>query len=255
MSSMRVKRMSLTELIRGVENHEKTLTVFNADAEATDAVRERFHDRNLTVRADRTASSRPGAFVVLSEEERESDEESFVTAAALSDVLDGPDTTEPGFDDDAYRPILDHLDETMFTSYDTRQMVAASREIEDRAWRLGKGSLHAGFQYLSILADQMHVYERLAEKDGLDVHAYAYPDQDSVPAHDTTLTIHVERTTEIERSWFVAYDGGGVDVNKCALLAEEREPRTFYGFWTYDPDTVDWIVDHLEESYGLVESH
>jgi hypothetical protein len=253
--------MSLTELITGVENHEKTLTVFNADAEAVEAVEERFHDRNLTVRSERTESGRPRAFVLLSAGEGaeyaaggEPEEESFVAAASLDDVLDAGDPTEPGFDDASYRPILDHLDETMFTSYDTRQMVAASREIEDRAWRLGKGSLHAGFQYLSILEDQMDVYERLASKDGLDVHAYAYPDQETVPAHDTDLTIHVERAAEIEESWFVAYDGGGVDVNKCALLAEEREPRSFYGFWTYDPDTVDWIVDYLERSYGLVES-
>jgi hypothetical protein len=245
--------MSLTELITGVEEHEKTLTVFNADAEAVEAVRERFHDRNLTVRTERTESGRPRAFVVLSTG-GETEEESFVTAASLEDVLGAGDPTEPGFDDASYRPILDHLDETMFTSYDTRQMVAASREIEDRAWRLGKGSLHAGFQYLSILEDQMDVYERLASKERLDVHAYAYPDQETVPKHDTDLTIHVERSAEIEDSWFVAYDGGGVDVNKCALLAEEREPRAFYGFWTYDPDTVDWIVDYLERSYGLVES-
>jgi hypothetical protein len=245
--------MSLTELITGVEEHEKTLTVFNADAEAVEAVRERFHDRNLTVRTERTESGRPRAFVVLSTG-GETEEESFVTAASLEDVLGAGDPTEPGFDDASYRPILDHLDETMFTSYDTRQMVAASREIEDRAWRLGKGSLHAGFQYLSILEDQMDVYERLASKERLDVHAYAYPDRETVPKHDTDLTIHVERSAEIEDSWFVAYDGGGVDVNKCALLAEEREPRAFYGFWTYDPDTVDWIVDYLERSYGLVES-
>jgi len=133
-------------------------------------------------------------------------------------------------------------------------MVAASREIEDLAWRLGQGTLHAGFQHLSILADQMDVYERLASQDDLDVHAYAYPDAE-VPQHDTDLTIHVERTEEIADSWFVVYDGGGVGVNKCALLAEEREPREFYGFWTYDPDTVDWIIEYLEEAYGLVESH
>jgi hypothetical protein len=245
--------MTLTELITGVENHEKILSVFNADAEAVDAVRERFHDRNLTVRAERTESGRPRSFVVLSTG-GEDEEESFVTAASLDDVLGDGDPTDPGFDEASYRPILDHLDETMFTSYDTRQMVAASREIEDRAWRLGKGSLHAGFQYLSILEDQMDVYERLASKDHLDVHAYAYPDQESVPDHDTDLTIHVERSTEIEDSWFVAYDGGGVDVNKCALLAEERESRAFYGFWTYDPDTVDWIIDYLERTYGLVAS-
>jgi hypothetical protein len=246
--------MSLTELIRGVEDHEKTLAVFNADPEAVEAVEERFHDRNLTVRAERTESGRPREFVVLSSGDPEEEEEEFVTAASLEDVIGERDPTEPGFDEASYRPILDHLDETMFTSYDTRQMVAASREIEDRAWRLGTGSLHAGFQYLSILENQMDVYERLASKGGLDVHAYAYPDQETVPVHDTDLTIHVERSREIETSWFVAYDGGGVDVNKCALLAEERDPRTFYGFWTYDPDTVDWIVEYLEQSYGLVES-
>jgi hypothetical protein len=244
--------MSLTELIAGVENHEKTLTVFNADATTVEAVRERFHDRNLTVTAEQTPSRRPGGFVVLSNT-KEVGEEEFVTAASVEDVLSQSDPNEPDFDEASYRPILDHLDETMFTSYDTKQMVAASREIEDRAWRLGKGQLHAGFQMLSILDDQMDVYKRLASKDGLDVHAYAYPDTE-VPRHDTDLTIHVERSTEIEKSWFVVYDGGGVDVNKCALLAEERDPRAFYGFWTYDPDTVDWIIDYLEASYGLIES-
>jgi DICT domain-containing protein len=242
--------MSLTELIRGVENHEKTMTVFNADADAVDAVRERFHDRNLTVTTERTPSGQPGRFVVLSDTTDEDQE--FVTAAAVDDVLSHSSPDKPGFDESSYRPILDHLDETMFTSYDIKQMVAASREIEDRAWRLGEGQLHAGFQVLSILGDQMDVYKRLAS-GGLDVHAYAYPDDD-VPAHDTDLTIHVERSEEIERSWFVAYDGGGVDVNKCALLAEERDDRAFYGFWTYDPDTVDWILDYLESAYGLVES-
>ena len=239
--------MSLTELIAGVEDHEKVLTVFNASDGTVDALRERFHDRNLSVFAEWTPSGKPDAFVVLA-----SDGE-FVTAASVADIIGDSRDTKPGFDTQAYRPILDHLDETMFTSYDIGQMVAASREIEDRAWRIGKGELHSGFQQLSILAGQMDLYRRLAERDDLSVHAYAAPD-DAVPEHDTDLTIHVERTEEIERSWFVVYDGAGIDVNKCALLAEEREPRAFYGFWTYDPDTVDWILDHLERTYGLVES-
>ncbi|MCQ4333796.1 histidine kinase [Natronomonas sp. F2-12] len=241
--------MSFTELIAGVEDHEKVLTVFNADKGVTSALREQFHDRNISVSTERTSSGRPNAFVVLS------DDGEFVTAADAENILE-PDEgrTDPGFDGDPYRPILDHLDQTMFTSYDIGQMVAASREIEDRAWRIGKGSLRSGFQRLSILHDQMDIYEQLAEKGSLDVHAYAVPDTE-VPEHDTGLTIHVERSDEIERSWFVAYDGAGVDVNKCALLAEEREERSFYGFWTYDPATVDWIIDHLESTYGLIESH
>jgi len=242
-------RVTLSELIAGVESHEKTLTVFNASPDTVETLRRQFADRNVSVVAGETASDTPESFVVLA------DDGSFVTAAGVSDVVSEEATAGAGgadAGDDPYRPILDHLDETMFTSYDTNQMVASSREIEDRAWRLGEGALHAGFQRLSILDDQMDVYTRLASKDGLDVHAYAFPDREMLD-HDTDLTIHLERSEEIERSWFVVYDGGGVDVNKCALLAEERADSQFYGFWTYDPDTVDWIVDYLETSYGLVE--
>lgn len=240
------RSVSLTELISGVEDHEKTLWAFNTPAAAVDTLDERFADRNVRVKGEHTPSGAPEKFLVLA------DDGEFVTAAGVQEVLEDAEDTEPEFEEEVYRPILDHLDETMFTSYDTGQMVAASREIEDRAWRLGKGQLHAGFQKLSILADQMDVYTRLAEQDGLDVHAYATPDAD-VPTHDTSLTIHVERSEEIAKSWFVVYDGASVDVNKCALVAEEREPREFYGFWTYDPDTVDWIIDYLERSYGLIE--
>jgi DICT domain-containing protein len=239
--------MSLSELITGVEDHEKTLSVFNADAAAVQTLRQQFSDRNLTVTEAKTDSGKPASFAVLAADG------AFVTAAAVDEVIAPAAGTDPAFDEEAYSPILDHLDETMFTAYDVGQMVAASREIEDRAWRIGAGTLYSGFQRLSILADQLDVYERLAAKAELDVHAYAAPDVD-VPDHDSDLAIHVERADEIERSWFVVYDGAGIDVNKCGLLAEEREERSFYGFWTYDPSTVDWIVDHLESTYGLVES-
>ena len=237
--------MALTELIAGVENHEKTLTVFNADPEATTALREHFADRNLVV-TESDAPGGPDRFVVLHRDGE------FVTAAGVDDILRPRAETDPSFDADAYRPILDHLDETMFTSYDTRQMVAASREIEDRAWRTGRGELHAGFQKLSVVQSQRDVYDQLGGREDLDVHVYGYPDTD--PPTGAPFTVHLERATEIQRSWFVVYDGAGVDVNKCALLAEERDERSFYGFWTYDPDTVDWIVEYLEQSYGLVES-
>ena len=240
-------RMSLAELIAGVEGHQKELTVFNAEERAVSALRERFHDRNVSVGAEHTPSGRPTSFAVLS------DGEEFVAAADVGAVLRPEDGATSGGEDGPRRPIVEHLDETLFTSYDIEQMVSASREIEDRAWRVGSGALHAGFQKLSILGEQMDIYERLAENGSLDVHAYAVPDAE-VPDHGDGLTVHVERSDEIGRSWFVAYDGDGVDVNKCALVAEERDPRSFYGFWTYDPATVDWIIDHLESTYGLVET-
>jgi hypothetical protein len=238
--------MTLSELIRGVEDHEKTLTVFNGDDATVETLRAQFGDRNLTVRGERTDRGSPESFVVLSQDGQ------FVTGASVAEVLEPSEPTDPEFAEEAYRPILDHLDETMFTSYDTAQMIAASREIEDRAWRLGKGELHAGFQKLSVLTPQLDVYKQLASKEGLTVHAYAVPDTE-MPSHDSELTIHLERSEEIRESWFVVYDGAGVDVNKCALVAEEREPRSFYGFWTYDPETVDYVLEYLTESYGLVE--
>ena len=38
------------------------------------------------------------------------------------------------------------LEETLFTSFDRRQLLGTAREIEDRAWRVGVGTLRVGFQ-------------------------------------------------------------------------------------------------------------
>jgi DICT domain-containing protein len=237
--------MSLTELIAGVEAHEKRLTVFNADDDVVRALRERFADRNLSVEGA-TAEAGPDNYAVLSENGQ------FLAAIAVEDVSSESAERTVGFADATYRPVLDQLDETMFTSYSTQKMVAASREIEDRAWRIGRGSLHAGFQRMSVLADELPVYDRLAERDGLSVHAYAYPDGEGSLDASPHLTIHDDDSDEILNSWFVVYDGDGVNENKCALVAEEREPRRFYGFWTYDTETVDYVVNHLEHTYALV---
>lgn len=234
--------MSLSELISGVEHHRKTMTVFNADTGAVSRLREAFADRNVRVVSEETTSGRPGQFVTLS------DGDEVLTATSLGDlepVLN--DEATLGLDDRPYSSLLANLDETMFTSWDTAQMVAASREIEDRAFRVGDGTVHAGFQHLSTLEGELPVYERLGST-AVDVHAYAVPDSD-LP-HSAGLTLHVERTTEIEQSWFVVFDEGSTGT-PCALLAEERSPESFYGFWTYDDSTVDWLTDYLTATYGV----
>ncbi|MDS0292845.1 DICT sensory domain-containing protein [Halogeometricum luteum] len=234
--------MSLTELIAGVEDSEKTLVVHNADEPTVDSVVDRFADRNVSVTTASTESG-PPEYVVLSEGDR------VLSATSLAEVVPGggrPQT--PGFGSEPYKPILDELDETMFTSYDWRRMLAASREIEDRAWRAGEGTLYAGFQRYSVLERQLPVYEQLGTKTNLDVTAFAFPDAE-LPDHEGTFDVYPERAAEIRDTWFVAFDGGGDEESKCALLAEEREPRRFYGFWTYDPETVDYVFDHLGETY------
>jgi DICT domain-containing protein len=239
--------MSLTELIAGVESHRKTLTVFNADEGVVDAFRERLGDRNVSV-AGATATAGPESYAVLSRGGE------FVTAVSVDDVLTEREHRSVGFAESAYKPILDNLDETLFTSFQTDKMVAASREIEDRAWRAGRGELHSGFQYASTFGDQAEVYDRLADRDGLNVHVYVYPDEP--PRRDGGYTVHSSESDELRRSWFVVFDGGGLDQNKCGLLAEEREAGSgrFYGFWTYDAGTVDYILEYLRRQYALVDT-
>jgi len=247
--------MSLIELIAGVEAHEATLTVFNTDPAVAEELREYFADRNVRIVDEQTASG-PEEFAVLARDGE------FVTGVTVGELLPGADgdgeTASPEASDgseaerrDGRRvgsPVLDHLDETMFTSYSREDMVAASREIEDRAWRVGDGELHAGFQTLDVLTGEADTYDLLGEKDRLEVHAYAAAEGDAPEVEH--YTVHVGETAEIRETWFVAYDGGGYDEAKCALLAEERAPGEFYGFWSYDPETVDYIIDYLTERYG-----
>ncbi|MFB6243402.1 MAG: DICT sensory domain-containing protein [Halobaculum sp.] len=236
--------MTLREIIETVESREKRLTVFDPpDDEVVEQLREYFESQTVRIEVGTTDSDLSG-YAVLSD----SDAEDEVLAA-----VDLRHFGEPGEPDDVspFAPIIEHLDGTTFTSYDLRQMMAATREVEDRAWRKGTGTLHAGFQHTGAIRQQTDVYADLAGKD-LDIHAYCTPGPD-VPEIDG-VTVHQEDSEEIGRSWFVVFDGDGDPMDACALLAEERgdtDERLFYGFWTYDPDIVDEILSHLSERYTI----
>jgi len=240
--------MSLSELIAGVESHERTLTVFNADESVTADLRERFADRNIDVVSETTGSGRPGTVLTLS------DADNVYTATDIDTFYETVAERDRHLGDEENRTILDHLDETLFTSWSIQRMVAASREIEDRAWRVGQGSLYAGFQTLSTLKGELDRYDRLGGS-AVEVHAYAVPDTE--PPANSSFRLHLDRGEEVANSWFVVFDdgtpGGDETSQKCALVAEEREPRKFYGFWTYDDSTVAYIIDHLETRYGMLE--
>lgn len=240
--------MTLGALIRNVETAEKTLTVYGSAAE-TATVREHFAAEPVSVETGR-ASGGPDGFAVLSDAGH---------ALAAVDLADLDPSTAGGDDHRPFGPLLDHLDEATFTSYDIGQMLATTREIEDRAWRAGSGHLHAGFQHMAAFDAQRSTYRDLARK-ALDIDVYVQPDSD-VDAPDG-VDIHEDDGEEIARTWFVAFDGDGVDADKCALLAEERErpddgDRRFYGVWSYDPALVDANVDYLDSTYldAAVDDH
>ena len=234
--------MSLVDFLDAVERRRKTLVVY-APAEETDVV-EQFSTRNVSVEYEPLPDGGPAGFVTVREDD---DFVGSIGLPELREILDPPIRRPWNPAADAYGALYEVLDETLFATFDRRQLLAAAREIENRAWRVGRGTLRVGFQALSALRAQVPVYERLAAETDLEIHLYGRADWDPPPLPD--VTVHTERG-EIGRFWFLAFDGGDDPLNACALLAEERSDDEFYGFWTYEAGTVDSLLDYLSSTYG-----
>ena len=231
--------MSLHDLVAAVDDREKRVTVYASTLSS--GLTKRFESRDVEVVHRLVASEDAVPTVTVSEGPR------CLGYAELT-ALDGPEVdTAPGhatFADERYRDLLTLLSDTTTRSFDREHLLATSQEFEDRAWRVGEGRFHVGFQSLSALRSQATTYDLLAGLADLDVHVYGRPDwSPEVPG----ATVHGEVGPEVADTWFVAFDGGRDD-RKCALVAEEREER-FYGFTTYRPETVDAVLDHLESTY------
>ncbi|MCQ4333058.1 histidine kinase [Natronomonas sp. F2-12] len=238
--------MSLQDGIEQIRQLEKELVLFNIDS--SDPLAERlttyFAAQNVNVSMSQTASRQPPIAILSNNTEVLS----RVDIETLRKFVDhSPARSETiGVADGEYEAVLGYLKETTFTSYDTEQMLYASREIEDRARRVGSGTVHAGFQRCSILADQQAIYTDLAHR-GLEVHAYGVPD--TAPPELGRARVHAIDSDELAQTWFVVFDGGGDETQKSALLAEERGDDTFYGAWTYDGRIIDGVLEYLEATY------
>lgn len=220
--------MALPDLVSDVRGREKTLAVSGPpEAESLAAeLRSHFAAENVAVEFSSatnpvTVRLRDGSETLVEVEGEEA--RSLTNLTVYSDRL------------------RRHLDEQTFTSYDRSEMLAATREIEDRAWRVGDGSLYAGFQFFSTFEDQLEVYRRLASVS-LDVHVYAAPD---VTPPEGPFETHRTSDPALTSIWFVAFDGGGTTDQKCALVAQEQGPDRYYGFLTYDPSLVDDVIGEL----------
>jgi len=122
-----------------------------------------------------------------------------------------------------------------------------ARYIEKRAWRHETGTIRASFQRLSRLYCEKgtrRVYERLGRLPDLDVHAYGAPDQD--PPADFPVSIHGVNDEELRQSWFVVHTGDGEDIG---MLALEREPNEWEGFWTFDSDEINALNEYIKRSF------
>jgi len=236
--------MTLGEVIESVRRREHTLTLHNPPKETAEAVVDRLADRNVEVRVEESASGRPEGVAVL---ERDG---VVVTTLEVSDLhqqlADAGGSPAQAGGSDGTVGVLQHLDGVTFTSYDRKQMLAATREIEDRAYRVGAGTIRAGFQTVARLGTEADTYASLAER-GLQTIVYAVPDGSMVPALPG-VTVQTPDAEEIADHWFVTFDGGAEHDQQSVLLAQERRAG-FYGFWSYDPEVVRRVNRHLQQRY------
>jgi len=127
-------------------------------------------------------------------------------------------------------------------------LIAISRLIERRAWEAGDGTLRASFQELGRIQDEIgtrKVYESLVDTD-LDVHLYGTAED--LPPKDLRGIVHAGETEDFRRSWFVLFNPPDGTDGSIALVAYEIEPRTWSGFWTYDPVRVQRIERYIERT-------
>lgn len=230
----------LDSYIKTIQRHQKHFIVYS-DVEQPDLI-EQLQMRNVRVEHKHLPSVGLPPFVVIREDG------DFVGALSLESLgqLLAPPVVQPGECDDVsdgYRAILELLQETVFTAFHRRQLLATSREFEDRALRVGEGRLYVTFQSLSVFATQLDLYTTLGEQTALDIHIYGRPDWTTQPIEN--ITYHADRSGDLTPFWCMAFDGGGDDSQACVLIARE-EGDEYTGFWSYDHALVTDVLATLE---------
>ena len=236
--------MTLADFLDDVETRRMTVSVYAS--EAAPDVAAHFETRNVTVERETLPSGGPNGFVVVR------DDDGFVGAFGLTELADllAPPVFRPWDHEDVSRPwrdLYEILDNTLFAAFDRRQLLAVAREIENRAWRVGDGTLRVGFQRPAAYRAQADVYRRLQRETDLTIHVYLDEDWDEALVPD--VNVHAPTSGEIGAYWFLAFDAAGDPTNCCALLGEERSSGSYYGFWTYDPDRVERLSAYLRATY------
>ena len=229
----------LDRLIEDAQHHQKRITLYADDAETS--LDSRFGGSSVTLERKPLPPHGPDPFVTVHVGDQ------VVGSISLADFeeLLAPPIVRPGDREgvsEIYRALFDLLDNTVFDSLDRGQLLGASREIEDRAFRVGHGTLRASFQALSAFRSEVDVYRYLASDTALDVHVYGEADWE--PPEISGVTYHRSDARTVSRFWALAFDGGGDETQSCGLVAKEQDDE-YAGFWTYDPEIVETIAAEL----------
>lgn len=149
----------------------------------------------------------------------------------------------------------ERLSGTRFT-YDAREMLRATREIEDVV--AGGGRLWVGFQRAAKLEHEADRYARLTREGALVV-AFG-TEQPDLPGETSLRWISLDPSTErVENQWFlvtteperIAFVSWEVsDPSRFGEGGISQPDKQFVGFITDDVRVVRLLVDHLEAVAG-----
>lgn len=227
--------MSVDDLLAEIRDDERRFVVYGGDETALETA---FGSHDIQTVQRPLPPEVPEPFVVIE------DGGTFAGAIALSELenLLAPPIARPGEREDVspgYRVLFDALAESVFTAMDRQQLLAVSREIEDRAFRVGSGTLRASFQRLSKFESQLDVYRTLAIETDLDIHVHGRDDWD--PPAIQGITYHRDTDGDLAEYWVLAFES---DQQACGLVAAETDDG-YRGFWTDDPARLQTTLSEL----------
>jgi hypothetical protein len=232
---------SVGEMIEAVSAAGHTLSVLNHTGGPLEEVSAALSRFNVDVRTVELPTDTPADAAVL---HCGGEVVACCPVAELQDAvrLDGEGGVRPDVLEQAAR------DEYTVEDGGKLRMVRISRLVERRALETGTGTLHAAFQRLDRLADELDtraLYESIADTD-VTVHLYGA--EGEVPESERYV-LHRRDTPELSDAWFVVYDGGDRPDRAAALVSEETAPGRYSGFWTYQPALVAAVEDYLSSRY------
>ncbi len=229
-------------LIAEVQNKDRQFTVYRS-GEPTE-IEQWLATHGVTIRPRSLPPHWPKPFIEI----KANDEVVGVIGVEAIEALIEPPLVTPGERDgisEGYRVLFDILEKTMFSGMNRHDLLAISREIEDRAFRVGNGILKVSFQTFSTFKSQIELYRTLATETDLDIHIYAI--EDWTPPPISGITYHANAAEQFGAYWVLAYDGGTDETQSCGLVGKERSGE-FTGFWTNNSAITEEISKTLENA-------
>lgn len=247
---------SFADFIDGIDDREKSIAVLNREEvdPIQRMVESMFDADSVEVTESSGDPAGPADMLILHDERQPAiatsplqdversllmvNSDLYITGTRSLDEIDTPD-------------VVANLDEVTFSVAGKRKflLIHISRHVEAMAYESGGGVLHTGFQELSRITDERgteEAYRQLVD-EGVDVHVYGR--EDWADPFDRDVAVHAHDDGEIPKSWFVVHDGGGNDDRKAALVAVETGANEFEGFWTFETEIVDDVLEYIEQTY------